>query len=497
MQYKELNLAQFFLILRAHLRLILILFFGAVTIAGVITILLPKMYTSSTSLNFDFKGGNPLSDNTSESREGTYLVTQVNIITSQNVAQKVVNSLSDFERQKVIDALKAKNTAVNKAIGRLRYTLSNLFVADEDKEAGGADAAQPSAPTESIRVSNPYSWMAGALLSDLDVEPLFGSRLVEISYSSTDPKIAALIANKFASAYIDENLNMIVDPARRTSAWFDEQLKSLRDKLEAAQEKLTTYQQKQGIVATDERVDTETRRLSELSSQLVDAQQQTRGAETTQRRLEEIRAKGAPLISLPEIYSQPVIQSVRKDIRNLESKLAELSSKLGENHPQYQRVKAELEATKVKLDNEIKSVVEGINNTTKLAKEREASLKRSLEDQKQLVLNLKYQRDEITVLMREVDSAQSTYNTALEQLNKSRLESVVDQTNVYVVDPASIPGGHSSPKAMKNLVLGALIGLMLGVGLSVLLELMNRRIRSREDIMNDLGLVVLGTLHRA
>ena len=222
-----------------------------------------------------------------------------------------------------------------------------------------------------------------------------------------------------------------------------------------------------------------------------------REAEAQQQQMEELLSRGESLMVLPQVSGSPVVQSIRSDIRTLESKRIDLSSKLGENHPQYQLVETEIKEARERLNKEITSIADSIRSAVRLAKEKEQSEQQALQAQKELVLTLKQEHDDIAVLQRDVESAQQTYNAALNQFNTSSLQSVVDQTNVSVVDSALPPGRPSGPRAGRNLVLGVLAGLVLGIGLVVLLELLDRRVRSRYDIIRDLELPLLGMLNKA
>src|SRR6202040_76023 len=106
------------------------------------------------------------------------------------------------------------------------------------------------------------------LLKKLKVETS-QSNVIEVSFSSSDPRFAMQVANAFAKAYVDTMLELRVEPAREAAAWFDEQLKGLRANLEDAQVKLTDNHQRQKIVSADERLDVENSRLATLSDEVV------------------------------------------------------------------------------------------------------------------------------------------------------------------------------------------------------------------------------------
>jgi uncharacterized protein involved in exopolysaccharide biosynthesis len=308
--------------------------------------------------------------------------------------------------------------------------------------------------------------------------------------------VAALIADRFADAYIATNLKMIIDPARKSKVWFDEQLKSLRVRLEETQAALTSYQQREGIVSSDQRIDIESTKLRGLTDQLVAAQQATRNAESEKDKLKEVLDRGASLVTFEPVFSNSLVQKIKAEIRDLEGKLVESSNSLGTNHPRIRQLKSELAAAEARLNQEIKTITDGINNGADLSREREKALAHEVEKQKQLVLQLKSEHDKIAVLQREVDSAQASYNSALNELNTTSLQSMVDQTSVSVVDHASIPTIHATPRVTKNLALGAFAGLVLGVCLALVLEIFVRRVHSEEDILNEVGVPLLGHLRK-
>lgn len=495
----EFNLEKIFLILRIRLWWIVGFFIGAVLLAALVTVQMPKMYMATTSLNFDFSGNNPLdSRGRSILAEDSYLTTQVGILQSLNVGQKVVESLSDYERARVIDALGEKRSKLDLMISRIKKFAKTLF--SGPKKAVLADTPQnevsATSSGETLEVASPYDWLAGSLGSDLVINPLVDSRIVEVSYYSTDPQVAALLSNRFAEAYIATNLRMVIDPARKTKIWFDEQLTLLRAQLEEAQAKLTAYQQREGIVSSDERIDIESTHLRGLADQLASAQQARRIEETKLNKLNEVLGKGDSLMTFEPVFSNSVVQRINTDIRDIEAKLAEGANSLGANHPKMKTFKSELAAAKQRLNREIQSIVDGVHNAVELSRERQKTLEDALEQQKALVLRLKNEHDKIVVLQRDVESAQAAYNAALNQLNTTNMQSMVDQTNVSIVDHARVPTYHATPRLTKNVAVGGFGGLVLGFGFAMFMEIFRRRVHTEDDIVGELGIPLLGQLNR-
>jgi uncharacterized protein involved in exopolysaccharide biosynthesis len=488
----ELTIEKFFLILRTRMHLIAGILAAAVAVAAIFTYLAPTMYTALTSLNFTFSA-NPMDSDTRELAENTYVATQVGIIQSQQVAQRVVDSLTEYQKQRLIAALQGKYSVIDRLVSAIKSPLELLH---RDSESNDHGVTTTTGVGESMEIRSAYNWLAGSAGADLTAEPLLGTRIVQLSYDSTDPQVAALMVNRFAEAYIAANLEMITDPARKSKKWFDEQLKSVRARLEKAQAKLTAYQQQEGVVSTDERLDTETSRLQKLSGDLVNAQAATRNALTERQKLQEVLASGAALDTFEPVFNNAVVQNIKGQIRDLQAQLVTSSNSLGANHPKIKKMKSALYAARQRLDAEIKTITDGINNAAELSKERERDLEKSLQAQKELVLNLKNEHNKIAVLQRDVDSAQATYNAALNNLNTTSMQSLVDQTNVSIVDRANIPSSPSSPRVTKNIALGVLAGLILGIGLAVILEISVRRVHSLEDVTHELGVPLLAHLKK-
>ena len=258
--HNEISIEKVFLALRAHSKLIISIFITAVVIAGIITYLSPKMYLATTSLNFEFSA-NPVDTRGNVLSQKTYIDTQIDIIESQSVAQEVVNSLTEYEKARLEAALGERYSAIDKFISKVRSSVKSLF-GDRKSSSSSRNSSDGTGGGETLNIRSAYSALARAIGVDLIVEPMIASRIVTISYKSTDRKIAALMANRYAEAYIATSVRMITDPAQKSKVWFDEQLKSLRTRLAEAQSMLTAYQQQEGIVSSGDRLDFETARLN-------------------------------------------------------------------------------------------------------------------------------------------------------------------------------------------------------------------------------------------
>jgi polysaccharide biosynthesis transport protein len=199
---------------------------------------------------------------------------------------------------------------------------------------------------------------------------------------------------------------------------------------------------------------------------------------------------------MPDVMGNVLVQSLKAELGRAEAKLAEIGGRYDKNHPQYQSVEAELESLKSKLATELNTAKGSITQSAQIARRQVAQIEQALERQKVRVLELSQQRDKLSVLTRDVENARSAYDAALQRHTHVRLESRLDQTDIAVLNPAIPPLAPVFPKIPLNVVLSVMIGMMLGVGAALLLELMNRRIRSRDDLAYAAGIAVLAEIPR-
>lgn len=443
------TLQQFLLILWARRKLVLITFLGTVLTATVVTLLMTEQYTATTSVLLDVKPDPVAGIVMPGLMTPGYMATQLDIINSDRIATRVVKALRMDE---------------------------NPIIKEQWQEA-----------TEGKGQIAP--WLAKLLQKALEVKPSRESNVIAISYTGGNPAFVASMANAFAQAYIDVNLELRVEPARQNAVWFDSQMKQYRERLDTAQAALSDYQQKSGIVATDERLDYETQKFNELSNQLTVARAQ--GTDSSSKRKTSGSAD-----TLPEVMQSGVVSQLKGDIARLEAKLKEVSGNLGENHPQYLRSQAELAELKNKMNAEIARITSSIGTAGNISKQKETELIASVEAQKLKILELKKQRDDINLLVREVETAQRAFETVSQRTTQTRMESQNVQTNISILNPATEPLKPSRPRVMINILIAILGGTLLSVGLALILELLSPRVRSMEDLTQSLDLPVLAVLEQ-
>lgn len=443
------NFSQFLIVLKARYKIFLLV--SGLTVLATLTInlLLPKTYTATTALVLNYKGMDPVTGLTLPAQlMPGYMATQIDIITSRNVAIKVVDELKFLDNAKV----QAQFQKSTKGKGDIRV------------------------------------WLADLLLKNLEVKPSRESSVIEISFKATDPDFAAAVANAFAKSYQQATIQFKVESAQKAGNFLSDRGKILRAKLEQAEANLSKYQQEKGLTNVMGNLDVESARLNELSAQLVAVQSQSIEAASRQQRTVGNTDES------PDIAANPIVQNLKIDISRSESKLSEMSQRLGQSHPQYQAAKAELDKLKAQLEVETRKATSSIGGTAHINKQREAELRAALAEQKKKVLELNLARDQLSVLQRDVENAQREFDAASQRLSQTALESNADQADIAVLNPAVAPTGPSGPKVILNTILAAFLGTLLGIGASLFAESLDRRVRSRDDISEYLSIPVFSVI---
>jgi chain length determinant protein EpsF len=373
-----------------------------------------------------------------------------------------------------IDIISSKNVAL-RVVDQLKLAASPAVVEQFNQATGGRGSVR--------------DWLADLLLKKLDILPARESSVVEISFKGADPQFVAAVANAFAEEYQKASIQLKVDPMKKASAYFDDQTKLLRDAAEAAQSRLSKYQQENGIVSLDNRLDVESNRLNDLSAQLVMAQGQAMEAASRQR-----MAMGGNGAESPDVAGNPLVQNMKASLSAAQSKFADVAQRLDKNHPLYQSAKAEVDQLRADLATQVAIASKSVGNNAEVLQQREAAIRAALAEQKKKVLELNRTRDELNTLQKDVESAQRAFDATSLRLSQTRIEGQSEQSDISLLNPAVPPIDPSGPRIVLNTLLAIFVGSFLGLSFALIAELIDRRVRSAGDLSDVLEIPVLGVI---
>jgi len=443
------NLHQLTTIVRARWRSGLAVLGTLLALAVVVNLSSTRQYTANASVIVDVKSPDPIAGVAMQALTSpSYMATQVDVLRSQRVAQRVVQLLRLEENPTIKEQwLKATKGQVALEV-----------------------------------------WGAQVLSVALDVRPSRGSNVINVAFTAGDPKFAADAANAFVQAYIDLSVDLRVDPAKQYSLFFDQRAKQLREKLEEVQARLSSYQREKGLIATDERLDIESTRLNELSTQLTALQ--AVAAESGGRQAQA--AMNAE--NMQEVLTSPLVGGLTADLARQEAKLRELSSRLGDRHPQVMETRDSIGELRRRIAVETRRVSGSLGINNNINQSRLAQLQSALAQQRAKVLRMREQRDEAAVLLRDVENAQKAYDSVVARASATNLESQAVQTNLARLESAIEPTRPSSMGLRKALMLALVFGSLAAVATMCVREVLDRRLRSEFDIAQVLKQPVLGSL---
>lgn len=440
---------QLLIVLVARWRLAALVFLAVVGIVGAVTLLRTPQYTATASVVLDVKSPDPIAGVVLPGMTVVgYMATQLGVMQSERVALRALRAL-DIEQDP---------------------TLRQQWLEETDG------------------VGDYRSWLAGGLLNRLQIAPLRDSNVVTVAYTSPDPNVAAAAANAFVAAYIDTTLELRVEPAKQYNSFFDDRTRHMREQLELAQKRLSEYQQKEGIVASDERLDVENLRLAELSSQLVVLQgvANESGSRHSQ--------SSANAERMQEVLNNPLLIGLNTELSRLQGRLDEISERLGSSHPQVIELRANVNQLRDRIAAETRRVASSLAIDNTINQTRLSQLRAAVEEQRNKLLRLKVQRHESAVLMRDVENAQRAYDMVVSRATQSSVESQATQTNVSVLKQATPPPRPSSPRVRLTLLIAAFMGALLAVCAALLREMFDPRLRRPIEVIETLRVPLLGTL---
>jgi chain length determinant protein EpsF len=440
-------------ILLSRKKLALWVFGATFVLAILLYFVMPDRYTAIASVVIDTKTDPISTTGFTQELLTSYMATEVEVMSSVRVAQRVVKTVGLDKLPQLQEAWRSKTDGQ----GDISIWVANLLL--DSKVVIGTGKAKNS------------------------------GNVITITAKWSDGKTAAAIANAFARAAIETNIELKIEPAKQFADWFNLHSVALRSSLQEKQKRLSDYENETGITATDEKLDVENARLTELSTQLVAIQGER---QNSQSRLHQI---GGGNESLEEVLQSPVIAKLKSDLSDAEAKQAEVAGNLGKNHPDYQAAAADVANLRNRIREESTRIANGIGTATQVNIRRENEIRDALENQKRKVLALKHQHDEAAVLQSDVDTAQRDLDAVTQRYAQSALESQAQQsTNMVQLTVATEPVLPSSPKLILNILAGIFLGGTFGIFAAMMAERRDPRIRDDTNLAELLGVPTLARI---
>jgi len=312
--------------------------------------------------------------------------------------------------------------------------------------------------------------------SQLSVELIPGSRIVVVGFESTDPHLAARITNALVENYTDYNFRQKYDATRQAAGRMEQQLDELKAKVETSQRELVEYQRKNAIVDVGDKQTVIEQRLSQLSTDLTQAQNDRIEKEAIYN---QFQSNAERVNGLSQ--SDP-LQHLQDKLNDLRGQYVEASNQYGPNYPKVLRLGKDIAEVESQMTAERQRTVERYHNVFISAKNREQLLATAVAQQKDELGAFNKLQVEHNILKREFETNQQLYQKLLEHLKDATVAAGLRSTNIHVVDPALPSLGPIRPRTSLNLMIGFLVGLILGAMMAFVQEALDSSLKTPEDV---------------
>ena len=444
---REPHLYDYLLILRKHQWLILSFLLLVVTIVSIATFRTRPVYVATAKIELDRENPNVLPFQGADSydlmmEDENYIETQAKILTSETLALQTI-----------------RNSGV----------------------ATHPDFASENGPSEAIATGSLANQKRppeiSAFLGSLAVKRIPNSNLMEVSFESTDPQLAARIVNAHLENYIEQNYRSKYEATTQASRWLAGQLDELKVKVERSENARIEYERQNQIWTVDDKQTMTTQRLGDLNKELTDAQSDR----IKKQALYEF-AKSGELEAVPQLRDNAVLQELQRRRSDLSIQYTDAVNQYGPNFPKVQRIQAQIKDVDEQISHQSKSVIVELENDYRAALQLEELRTKALDQQKADTNVMSEKMVQYNILRREAEANKALYEGLLTKLKEAGISAGLRSSNIHIVDPAMIPSYPSRPAKARNIALAFLVGLIGGIGLALLREYLDNTVKTPDDI---------------
>jgi polysaccharide biosynthesis transport protein len=443
----------------------------AVTATAIWTFKQTPIYRSTVSLQIDRENQNVLSFKDVYQVEATTddaLQTQFKVLASRSLARRVIQDLH-------LDTAEEFRPTEKGFFATVGGTVSGFFKTPV--------SAAKKDDTDGVRP------LIDAYIKRLDVSPVRLSRLVNVSFESKDPELAARVMNAHAKYFIEQNLEFKWEATQQASDFLSQQLVSLKANLEKAEDKLQEYSRANQIMFTEDGKNTATEKLLQLETEYTKAQ-----AERFQKESYDRLIRSGNRDSLPQLTSNLLINTLESRLAELQREESALTVTFAPEYPKRKQLVSQIKEIDKAIQAEKDRVVKAVEADYTASVDRESLMARALEDQGTVVNNVNQNIIQYNILKREVDSNKQLYDGLLTRLKEAGVSAGLRASNIRIVDRAEVPHSAVRPQKLLNLSLGIVVGLLGGIGASLFQEYIDNTIKTPDDIARYFGMPILGAI---
>jgi polysaccharide biosynthesis transport protein len=410
-----------------------------------------------------------------------YYQTQYKILKGRDLIRRVARKLQLENVPEFNGTKKAAPTPLS-LLGDLKRKVVGAVITPES-----VAAPEPAKASETADESA----LVGGFLSRVGVEPVRGTHLVDVTFTSEDPKFAAAAVNTLIDEYVSENLEIKLRSTQGMLEWLDTELATQQNRVQDSERRLAEYREKENALSLDDKQNIVLARLNQLNDTATHARSTRVQKESLYNQVKAI-ANGTNPDAIPVIANNANVLSAKNKLGELQRQRVQLLERYQDKHPQVIKVNAEVQDAQKQLDIAISGAVQSVRNEYETAVIEEQTFARNLEGAKNEATDLNRKGIGYGVMEREAKSNREVYQSLLTREKELRVSANSRTNNVRVVDRAEVPGGPMAASGRRTWLMSAAIGLFLAIAVALGLDYMNDTIKTPEDITRRLKLPFLG-----
>jgi capsular exopolysaccharide synthesis family protein len=427
----------------------------------------PRVYRAKAVLQIDRENQNIVTfgDLVNLESDDLYLETAYKVLQSRTLARLVIDKL---QLDKVPEFAGAPKTA---------------------NSAGSAPALSSSPVRDEARLDPQYDRVVSSFLVRLTVNPIRRSRLVEVSFDSYDPGLAARVANTLASNYIDQNLEAKWQATQKASELISQQLVGLRAKLEKSEEELQRYAKENSILLIDEKQSMVAEKLKQIQEEYTKAE-----ADRFQKESVYNLVRSGDLTAVPGMQESQAYQQLSVKLTDLKREYSDLSPTFTAEWPKVKKLKSQIDEYEQALERERVALARRVTNDYQAAVNRAKLLQEAVAAQTKEFNDIGEKSIQYNINKREVDTNRQLFEGLTQRLKEAGVSAGMQASNIRVVDQAEVPLNPYRPRILVNFAIALVVGLALGLGLAFFQEYLDDTLKTPEEVERYLHLPTLGII---
>ncbi|MBU2537520.1 MAG: polysaccharide biosynthesis tyrosine autokinase [Proteobacteria bacterium] len=477
---QEIHLRDYYHVIKKRRNLVCL--FAAITFALVclVTFAVTPLYEADTQVLIE---KNKESDLTVAggmiSYDPEFLQTQFEIIKSNNVVYRVIDRLK-LDTQYRRHFLKDTDGFLSASLD----TVKSFFSESGTSENLGLKAKEP---TDADRI-------AEIIQKRIETKPQRNTKIVLVTYQDPNPVMSSMVVNAMVDSYMAELLEIKMHASNYALQWMTAKAEEERKKLQQSEMVLQKYRQENNIVTVENKQVVVPGKLAEFSIQLSKAQALRKESEDLYNQLHIQENNPEAIESHPLLSTNLALQRIRDQILLADQKIAELTTKYGAKHPLMMKALSDREILNQEKAREIKRIVQTIKNQYLLAKSQEQNIANLLEGSKQEMITLNEKMIQYDIMQRESETNRALYDALIKNIKQQGATEHSQMVNVWVVKKAQVPETPATPKKMRNILLGLVLGLFGGIGCAFFIEYLDNTVKSSEEVERRFKVPVLGVV---